>query len=91
MVKFLEAFKQQLHDFVENGHNKPIHLQQNQLINSIYEAIDGKKRVLLTANQKIYKGFINRYDKDQQCLFIQEEKLITRIALIDIKRLKILG
>lgn len=33
MINFLEAVKHQLHQFVEIGHSKPVHLMQNQLIN----------------------------------------------------------
>ena len=39
MINFLEAVKHQLHQFVETGHSKPIHLMQNHLINDIYRAI----------------------------------------------------
>ena len=35
MINFLEAVKHQLHQFVETGHSKPVHLMQNQLINAI--------------------------------------------------------
>lgn len=56
MINFLEAVKHQLHQFVETGHSKPVHLLQNQLINDIYDAIDNKQMVMLTSNQKIYKG-----------------------------------
>lgn len=38
MINFLEAVKHQLHQFVETGHSKPVHLMQNQLINDIYHA-----------------------------------------------------
>ena len=90
MINFLQGVKQHLHDFVENGHNKPIHLKQNQLINDIYQALEGKKMVMLTAGQKTYKGYINRYDKERQCLFIQQERIITMLDIKDIQRLKVI-
>ena len=40
MINFLEAVKHQLHQFVETGHCKPVHLMQNQLINEIDRASD---------------------------------------------------
>ena len=57
MINFLEAVKHQLHQFVETGHSKPVHLMQNQLINDIYHAIDHNQMVMLTSNQKTYKGY----------------------------------
>ena len=36
MINFLEAVKHQLHQFVETGHSKPVHLMQNYLINDIF-------------------------------------------------------
>lgn len=56
MINFLEAVKHQLHQFVEIGHSKPVHLMQNQLINDIYHAIDHNQMVMLTSNQKTYKA-----------------------------------
>ena len=50
MINFLEAVKHQLHQFVETGHSKPVHLMQNHLINEIYHAIDNKQMVMLTSN-----------------------------------------
>ena len=47
MINFLEAVKHQLHQFVETGHCKPVHLMQNYLINDIYHAIDNKQMVML--------------------------------------------
>lgn len=88
MINFLEAVKHQLHQFVETGHSKPVHLLQNQL--DIYDAIDNKQMVMLTSNQKIYKGYINRYDRERQALFIEQDKVISMIELKDIKRLKII-
>ena len=90
MINFLEAVKHQLHQLVETGHSKPIHLLQNQLINDIYDAIDNKQMVMLTSNQKIYKGYINRYDRERQALFIEQDRVISMIELKDIKRLKII-
>ena len=49
MINFLEAVKHQLHQFVEIGHSKPVHLMQNQLINDIYHAIDHNQMVMLTS------------------------------------------
>ena len=46
MINFLEAVKHQLHQFVETGYSKPVHLMQNQLINDIYHAIDNKQMML---------------------------------------------
>ena len=77
MINFLEAVKHQLHQFVETGHSKPVHLLQNQLINDIYDAIDNKQMVMLTSNQKIYKGYINRYDRERHALFIEQDKVIS--------------
>lgn len=90
MINFLEAVKHQLHQFVETGHCKPVHLMQNHLINEIYHAIDNKQMVMLTSNQNIYKGYINRYDRERQTLFIEQDKVISMIELKDIKRLKII-
>ena len=90
MINFLEAVKHQLHQFVETGHSKPVHLLQNQLINDIYDAIDNKQMVMLTSNQKIYKRYINRYDRERQALFIEQDKVISMIELKDIKRLKVI-
>ena len=90
MINFLEAVKHQLHQFVETGHSKPVHLLQNQLINDIYDAMDNKHMVMLTSNQKTYKGYINRYDRERQALFIEQDKVISMIELKDIKRLKII-
>ncbi len=43
MINFLEAVKHQLHQFVETGHSKPVHLMQRiNFINDIYHAIDHK-------------------------------------------------
>lgn len=56
MINFLEAVKHQLHQFVETGHSKPVHLLQNQLINDIYDAIDNKQMVMLTSNKRFIKG-----------------------------------
>ena len=91
MINFLEAVKHQLHQFVETGYSKPIHLMQNQLINDIYRAIDHNQMVMLTSNQKIYKGYINRYDSQRQSIFIEQDKVISMIELKDIKRLKIIS
>ena len=49
MINFLEAVKHQLHQFVETGHSKPIHLMQNHLINDIYRAIDHNQMLMLTS------------------------------------------
>jgi len=86
MINFLEAVKHQLHQFVETGHSKPVHLMQNQLINDIYHAIDHNQMVMLTSNQKTYKGYINRYDRERQAILI-----ISMIELKEIKRLKIIS
>ena len=75
--KLLEAVKHQLHQFVETGHSKPVHLMQNQLINDIYHAIDHNQMVMLTSNQKTYKGYINRYDRERQAIFIEQDKIIS--------------
>lgn len=91
MINFLEAVKHQLHQFVETGHNKPVHLMQNYLINDIYHAIDNKQMVMLTSNQMTYKGYINRYDSQRQAIFIEQYKVISMIELKDIKRLKIIS
>ena len=91
MINFLEAVKHQLHQFVETGHSKPVHLMQNQLINDIYHAIDHNQMVMLTSNQKTYKGYINRYDSQRQAIFIEQDKVISMIELKDIKRLKIIA
>ena len=56
MINFLEAVKHQLHQFVETGHCKPVHLMQNYLINDIYHAIDNKQMVMLASNHRTYKG-----------------------------------
>ena len=82
MINFLEAVKHQLHQFVETGHSKPVHLLQNQLINDIYDAIDNKQMVMLTSSQKIYKGYINRYDRERQALFIEQDRVIKRLKII---------
>ena len=84
MINFLEAVKHQLHQFVETGHSKPVHLMQNQLINDI----DHNQMVMLTSNQKTYKGYINRYDRERQAIFIEQDKIISMIELKEIKRLK---
>ena len=52
MINFLEAVKHQLHQFVETGHCKPVHLMQNYLINDIYHAIDNKQMVMLASNHR---------------------------------------
>lgn len=87
MINFLEAVKHQLHQFVETGHSKPVHLMQNQLINDIYH----NQMVMLTSNQKTYKGYINRYDRERQAIFIEQDKIISMIELKEIKRLKIIS
>ena len=87
MINFLEAVKHQLHQFVETGHSKPVHLMQNHFINDIYHAIDNKQMVILTSNQRTYKGYINRYDSQRQAIFIEQDKVISMIELKDIKRL----
>ena len=91
MINFLEAVKHQLHQFVETGHSKPVHLMQNQLINDIYHAINHNQMVMLTSNQKTYKGYINRYDRERQAIFIEQDKIITMIELKEITRLKIIS
>lgn len=91
MINFLEAVKHQLHQFVETGHSKPVHLMQNQLINDIYHAIDNKQMVILTSNQRTYKGYINRYDSQRQAIFIEQNKVISMIELNEITRLKIIS
>ena len=91
MINFLETVKHQLHQFVETGYSKPVHLMQNHLINDIYRAIDHNQMVMLTSNQKIYKGYINRYDSQRQAIFIEQDKVISMIELKDIKRLKIIS
>ena len=58
MINFLEAVKHQLHQFVETGHCKPVHLMQNYLINDIYHAIDNKQMVMLASNHRTYKGYM---------------------------------
>ena len=78
MINFLEAVKHQLHQFVEIGHSKPVHLMQNQLINDIYHAIDHNQMVMLTSNQKTYKGYINRYDRERQT---SKNHITTRLSL----------
>lgn len=88
MAKFLHIIKQQLNQFVEHGYNKPVDLKQNQLINTIYSAINDKSLVLISSDQNTYKGRINRYDKDRQAVFIDHDKIITMISLTDIKRIK---
>ena len=62
MINFLEAVKHQLHQFVEIGHSKPVHLMQNQLINDIYHAIDHNQMVMLTSIRRPIRGYINHYD-----------------------------
>ena len=52
MINFLEAVKHQLHQFVETGHSKPVHLMHNQLINDIYHAIDHNQMVMLTSKSE---------------------------------------
>ena len=89
MINFLEAVKHQLHQFVEIGHSKPVHLMQNQLINDIYH--DHNQMVMLTSNQKTYKGYINRYDRERQAIFIEQDKIISMIELDEINRLKIIS
>ncbi|MBW7797751.1 hypothetical protein StDouc24_04105 [Streptococcus thermophilus] len=91
MINFLEAVKHQLHQFVETGYSKPVHLMQNQLINDIYHAIDNKQMVMLASNNRTYKGYINRYDSQRQAIFIEQDKVISMIELKDIKRLKIIS
>ena len=86
MINFLEAVKHQLHQFVETGHSKPVHL-----INDIYHAIDHNQMVMLTSNQKTYKGYINHYDRERQAIFIEQDKIISMIELKEIKRLKIIS
>ena len=44
--------------------------------------------VMLTSNQKTYKGYINRYDRERQAIFIEQDKIISMIELKEIKRLK---
>ena len=88
MINFLEAVKHQLHQFVETGHSKPVHLMQNQLIN---HAIAHNQMVILTSNQKTYKGYINHYDRERQAIFIEQDKIISMIELKEIKRLKIIS
>ena len=85
MINFLEAVKHQLHQFVETGHCKPVHLMQN------YHAIDNKQMVMLASNHRTYKGYINRYDSQRQAIFIEQDKVISMIELKDIKRLKIIS
>ena len=84
MINFLEAVKHQLHQFVETGHCKPVHLMQNY-------AIDNKQMVMLASNHRTYKGYINRYDSQRQAIFIEQDKVISMIELKDIKRLKIIS
>ncbi|CAD0137013.1 MULTISPECIES: hypothetical protein [Streptococcus] len=91
MINFIEAVKHHLLLFVETGHSKPVHLMQNYLINDIYHAIDNKQMVMLTSNQRTYKGYINRYDSQRQAIFIEQDKVISMIELKDIKRLKIIS
>ena len=91
MINFLETVKHQLHQFVETGYSKPVHLMQNQLINDIYHAIDNKQMVMLASNNRTYKGYINRYDSQRQAIFIEQDKVISMIELKDIKRLKIIS
>ena len=91
MINFLEAVKHQLHQFVETGHCKPVHLMQNYLINDIYHAIDNKQMVILASKHRTYKGYINRYDSQRQAIFIEQDKVISMIELKDIKRLKIIS
>ena len=91
MINFLEAVKHQLHQFVETGYSKPVHLMQNQLINDIYHAIDNKQMVMLASNNRTSKGYINRYDSQRQAIFIEQDKVISMIELKDIKRLKIIS
>ena len=91
MIHFLEAVKHQLHQFVETGHCKPVHLMQNYLINDIYHAIDNKQMVMLASNHRTYKGYINRYDRERQAIFIEQDKIISMIELKEIKRLKIIS
>ena len=56
MINFLEAVKHQLHQFVETGHCKPVHLMQNYLINDIYHAIDNKQ--IKEVEEWIRKNFL---------------------------------
>ncbi len=37
--------------------------------------------VMLTSNQKTYKGYINRYDRERQAIFIEQDKIISMIEL----------
>ena len=91
MINFLEAVKHQLHQFVETGHSKPVHIMQNQRIKDFYHDIDHNQMLIETSNQKTNKVYINHYDRERQAILIEQDKIISMIELKEIKRLKIIS
>ena len=54
---------------------------QNQLINDIYHAIYHNQMVMLTSIRRPIGLHINRYDRERQAIFIEQDKIISMIEL----------